>query len=70
VGELYDVSGSIFTIDNGKQSGASRQYRFDWIFWVQIHTKLRNWSCLKFEREQLGEFLDAEGALGHLNKLE
>ena len=69
VRELYDVSGRVSAINNSKKTGAGRQHRVDWILQAPTLMKLRNLSCIEVECEQLGEFLDTEGAASDRNKL-
>jgi hypothetical protein len=70
--ELYEFDCSermSITIDNGKQTGACRQYRIDCVLQAPILMKFGNWSDVEIESEQLGELLDTKRVVSHFNKL-
>ena len=70
VRELYHFYEKIFfVVDNGKQTRTRGQHRVYWIFHAPILMKFWNWSGVEIECEQLGEFLNAERAGSHRNKL-
>ena len=61
--------GEMTTIDNGKQTGACRQYSVDRVFQTPILIKFRNRTGLEIEGKQVGELLNTKRAGSNSNEL-
>jgi hypothetical protein len=61
--------GRMAIIDNGKQTGACRQYCVDWIFQTPTLVKFWNRPGLEIEGKQVGELLNTKRAGSNCNEL-